>query len=138
MKGIRVRKKDNGARHWLGRLRPLSRFIYQSPVTRTVLIAVLSVGFAGVLAVSCHQSFLIPVREDYEGLVVDKWAGFSESREGSTPYYRLLVEKKGGERIKVRITFEEYQQAKVGSWMKNVAGQIKFGPVPGYVRDSHQ
>jgi hypothetical protein len=138
MKRQGLERKDSDSWQWASHLHEVFRSVYCSPISKLVLIIVLSIAFAGVLAVSCHQSYLTPVREDYEGLVVDKWAGFSESREGSIPYYRLLVEKKGGERIRVRITFDEYQRAKVGSWMKNVSGQIEFGAVPVDVSDSHQ
>jgi hypothetical protein len=60
---------------------------------------------------------------EYEGKVVDKWAGYNHTEEGSFPYFRLSVEISNGQRLTVAVDKETYERAKVGMWIrKNRSG----------------
>ena len=52
---------------------------------------------------------------EYEAVVVDKWANYSETDEGSVPYFRLLVELTNGQKLTIRVGPDLYNEAKVGS-----------------------
>ena len=52
---------------------------------------------------------------EYEAVVVDKWANYSETDEGSAPYFRLLVELTNGQKLTIRVGPDLYTEAKVGS-----------------------
>lgn len=45
---------------------------------------------------------------EYEGKIVEKWAGYDESEQGSRPYFRLLVEPDNGLKFTVAIDRENY------------------------------
>jgi len=61
---------------------------------------------------------------DYEGVIVDRWADYSESQQGSRPYFRLLVEGADGKRFRVRVDPSVYESARVGMRIKSRAGQV--------------
>ena len=103
-------------------------------VGKIVLGSALIVFIMGLLILAYRQQ-LTPVRENYQGLVVDKWMGFTQSDEGSFPYYRLLVERENGERIKVRVDYDEYQQARVGMWVTKNQGILEFSTPPVSIRN---
>jgi hypothetical protein len=63
---------------------------------------------------------------EYEGKIVDKWAGYHESDEGSRPYFRLLVEPDNGLKFTVTIDRENYQRAKVGMRIKKTRKGIEL------------
>jgi hypothetical protein len=88
-------------------------------VWNTKTIAVL----AAVLACVCllffavtrlTQSRLESLPKAFEGRIVEKWAGYSESQQGSSPYYRVVVEVEGQTRYTVPVPPDIYQQAQVG------------------------
>jgi hypothetical protein len=60
------------------------------------------------------QSRVESLPKEFEGRIVDKWAGYSESQEGSSPYYRVVVEVEGQIRYTVPVPPDIYQQAQVG------------------------
>ena len=60
------------------------------------------------------QSRVESVPDKFEGRIVDKWAGYSESEQGSSPYYRVVVEVEGQTRYTVPVNHDIYQQAQVG------------------------
>jgi len=60
------------------------------------------------------QSRVESVPDKFEGRIVDKWAGYSESEQGSSPYYRVVVEVEGQSRYTVPVNHDIYQQAQVG------------------------
>jgi hypothetical protein len=78
---------------------------------------------AGILGCVClllfavtklKQSRLESLPKEFEGRIVDKWAGYSETQQGSYPYYRVVVEVEGQNRYTVPVNQEIYQQAQVG------------------------
>lgn len=55
---------------------------------------------------------------EYEGRIIDKWAGYTHSQLGSLPYFQLLLETGGGQKITVSVDKDLYYRAKVGTWIK--------------------
>jgi hypothetical protein len=77
------------------------------------------------LAVLVWQKSTTPLQtSDYEGTIVDRWADYAESQEGSRPRFTLLVEVAGGKRTAIRVDPSVYESAKVGMRIKNKNGQI--------------
>lgn len=60
---------------------------------------------------------------DYEGRIVDRWADYGESQQGSRPYFRLLVEGPDGKRFTVKVDANVYESARIGMRIKSRAGQ---------------
>ncbi|HYJ86113.1 MAG TPA: hypothetical protein VEW46_08670 [Pyrinomonadaceae bacterium] len=73
---------------------------------------------------------------EYEGRIIDKWAGYTHSELGSRPYFQLLLETRGGQRITVSIDQDLYQRVKVGTWIKKTKTGVELGQVnPATSRD---
>jgi len=68
--------------------------------------------------------------QTYEGGVIDKWGGFHEGKYGSVPFYRVLIEKKSGERIQAVISSDEYQRVRVGMIATRNGAQLQFREAP--------
>jgi hypothetical protein len=66
------------------------------------------------------------IRTDFEGMVVDRWADYYETQEGSRPRFRLLVESENHERFTVRVDLRTYESARVGMRIRSKAGQIEL------------
>ena len=85
---------------------------------------------AGILvaAMLCAVLFLVyhnpASKSDFEGTIVDRWADYAESEQGSTPRLRLVVESQDGKRLTVKVDPNIYNSAKVGMRIKSRAGQI--------------
>jgi hypothetical protein len=101
----------------------------------TMVVLLLTLG--GAIFVTCGR-YLKPANIEYEGRIVDKWAGYSESDHGSTPYWRLLVEQNGGERITVRIDSDTYARTQVGMWIQAHDGSIELSARQGASPAGHQ
>ncbi len=82
----------------------------------------------GLLAFVFYKGKLESQREDYEGTIVEKWASYSNTEEGSFPYYRLLVEADDGRRFPVLVEYEIYQRAETGSRIKKTEKGIEVSP----------
>jgi hypothetical protein len=65
-------------------------------------------------------------KTDFEGRVVDRYADYSETQEGSRPAFRLMVESESHERFKVKVEPGVYEAAKVGMRIKSKSGQIEL------------
>ena len=65
---------------------------------------------------------------EYEGVVVDKWAGYSETEEGSLPNFRLVVELTNGQKLTIRVWPDLYNEAKVGSRIRKSSKGIELIP----------
>ena len=60
----------------------------------------------GLIVVFCGLFYYIYNRRantDYEGQIVDRWAGYSEGNEGSHPYFRLRVQSDDGQQFVVNV-----------------------------------
>src|SRR5438093_836166 len=66
------------------------------------------------ILVLAWQRFQKPAAAEYDGQIVNKWAGLSESDTGSHAYYKLLLEDNGGKRITVTVDNETYGRAEIG------------------------
>ena len=58
---------------------------------------------------------------EFEGQIVEKWAGYDHVQEGSYPYFRLVVEIPGPQRLTVPVTREIYEEAQVGLRLRRSA-----------------
>ena len=65
---------------------------------------------------------------EYEGRIVDKWAGYHHSDEGSIPYFRFVIETEDGQKLTVATDGEKYNQAKVGMRIKKTRTGIELSP----------
>jgi hypothetical protein len=63
-------------------------------------------------------------RTDFEGTVVNRWADYMETQEGSRPRFRLVIESSDGKRFSVRVEPAVYESARIGMRIKSKAGQI--------------
>lgn len=63
---------------------------------------------------------------EYEGRIVDKWAGYTHSDEGSFPYFRLLLETESGRRLTVAVDQVTYHRSKIGMWIKKTRKGIEL------------
>lgn len=62
---------------------------------------------------------------DFDGKIVDRWAGYAESdTRGSQPYFRLNIEGDNGKRFTLRVDPGVYESARVGMRIKRRSGQL--------------
>lgn len=95
--------------------------------TIAVLLAVLACLSLFILGVSkLKQSPVAALPQEFEGKIVDKWAGFSETQEGSYPYFRLLVDVPGHARLTVPVNREMYSEAQKGMGLKRSAKGLEL------------
>jgi len=90
--------------------------------TGTIIVGILV--FVGL----CVLFFFVYDRRasnpDYEGTIVDRWADYAESEQGSTPRLRLLVESADRKRFTVKVDPNVYESARVGMRIRSRSGQI--------------
>ena len=87
--------------------------------TIAVLVGILIAISLFLLAVTAlKRSRVESIPREFEGRIVDKWAGFNETQQGSYPYYRISVEVEGQQPFSVPVNEELYQQAQVGMILK--------------------
>lgn len=86
----------------------------------TVIIAV----FTGIVFLAYKTRATQP--RQYEGTIIDKWAGYNHTELGSTPYFRLLVETGSGQRITVSVNKDLYYRVKVGTWIKKTQTGVEM------------
>lgn len=81
-----------------------------------------------LLALFCGAFYYIYNRKtgprDYEGKIVDRWADYAETDEGSRPFFRLRIESDEGKRFSVRVDPNVYESARVGMRIRSRGGQI--------------
>lgn len=84
---------------------------------KTLLWLVVILGAVALTLWSSYR-FLAPphgaYRVAYQGRIIDKWATYSESEQGSTPQFRLLIKGDDQSRFTVSVSPEIYEQATVG------------------------
>ena len=61
---------------------------------------------------------------DYAGRIIERWADYSQTAQGSQPYFRLLVESDDGRHFEARVDSIIYEKARVGMRIKSEKGQI--------------
>ena len=105
------------------------RLLVQSKLFAVLGVITLIAVFGGFLFLAWHN-WSRPALTDYEGIIVDRWAAHNQSQEGSTPYFRLVIETEKGERITVRVDVNTYDRAKVGMRIKSRAGQVELAETP--------
>ena len=89
-----------------------------------VVIGVLALATIVTLIAVLQKTTRQSQTTDYEGIIVDRWADYAETDQGSQPRLRLVVESKDGKRLTVRVDPNVYESAKVGMRIKSSAGQI--------------
>ena len=94
-----------------------------------VLVAVWGVvilaGFIGILWLSYRvQRNMHPA--EYEGVVVEKWADYQETEQGSRPYFRLMLELENGQQLTIGVQRDLFNQARVGSRIRKTSEGIQL------------
>ena len=96
----------------------------------TVLLGIGVLAVIVVLLYAAYQFRLSPTgpyRSEYHGKIIDKWAKYSESEEGSRPGFTFLIEQDDGQRFPVAVSSEIYQKGKVGMRIKKTeAGGVEL------------
>lgn len=90
----------------------------------TVIVSGLVLAMAATLVLLVWQKSKQRANTDYEGRIVDRWIDYLETREGSRPRLRLLVETDDGKRTIVKVDPKIYESAKVGMRIKSRSGQV--------------
>lgn len=106
---------------------PDSVSIIAAPVVVLACVALLLFGITKL-----KQSRVESVPKEFEGRIVDKWAGISESEQGSSTHFRLIVEVEGTGVYTVPVNNELYQQAQIGMGLKRSEKGLELirGPNP--------
>ena len=79
---------------------------------------------SGLLLFAFYYSSSSGTPADYEGKIVDRWADYVETEQGSRPRFRVLVETDEGKRFPVRVDANVYESARVGMRIKSRSGQV--------------
>ena len=67
-----------------------------------------------------------PFRQEYEGQIVEKWADYSHSEQGSQPYFRLMVKGRDSRQFSVSVSSEIYDRAKVGMFVRKTDAGVEL------------
>ncbi len=102
----------------------LLRENYRSTIIGGVLILALVIS-VGLMVYRVNVARNPP---EYEGTIVEKWAGYSHTEEGSFPYFRLRVKSSRGEQIDVNIDEDTYHRATIGAWIRKTRSGIQLEP----------
>ena len=86
---------------------------------------VILVGFIGILWLSYRVQRNIHPAE-YEGVVVERWADYQETEEGSQPRFSLLLDLENGQRLAIRVQPDLYHQVNVGSRVRKTTEGIQL------------
>jgi hypothetical protein len=122
-----------------GKREPLETADSSSLAKSFVWGAVILAAFIGVLFFAYQVQRQIRPPE-YEGKIIDKWAGYSHSEKGSFPYFSLLVETAGGQRSTVAVDQQTYDRAKVGMRIRKTKAGIELSsltPSPHSPKEAH-
>ena len=90
----------------------------------SIVLCVLIVGMLATLGVVVWQKSTTQSVGDYEGVIVDRWADYAESDQGSRPRMALVVQANEGKRFTVRVDPNVYESARVGMRIRSISGQI--------------
>lgn len=101
----------------------------KSRVSALVWGLVILTGFVAILWFSYRvQQNIFP--PEYKGVIVEKWADYQETDQGSRPHFWLLLEMENGQRLTVGVSSHLYNQAKVGSRIQKTSAGIEFIDAP--------
>lgn len=98
---------------------------YRVTILSAAKICVLLALFSIVAWKFCNRPSTLAT--DYEGVIVDRWVGYSETELGSRPYFRLLIEDDNRGRITVSIDADSYHRAQVGMRVSRRKGKVELG-----------
>ena len=104
--------------------RNADRRLFEGRVSTIVTIAFVLAMVATLVLLVWQKSTQPSHKADYEGRVLDRWADYAESEQGSRPRFNLLIESQDGKRFTVRVDPTVYESAQVGMRIKSRAGQI--------------
>lgn len=90
----------------------------------SAIICLMIAGLSVILVSRCSRPKI--VTEDYEGVILDRWAGYTETEEGSWPYFRLLIEDDNQHRLTVNVDADTYHRSKVGMRVTRRKGKIEL------------
>ena len=90
----------------------------------SVIICLLIAGLSVILVSRCSPPKI--VTEDYEGVILDRWVGYTETEQGSRPYFRLLIEDDNQHRRTVNVDADTYHRSKVGMTLTRRKGKIEL------------
>ena len=62
----------------------------------------------------------------YEGVIVEKWADYQETDDGSRPRFRLMLDLENGQRITIGVPSHLYNQARVGARIRKTSAGIEL------------
>jgi len=97
----------------------------KSHVMVVVWGVVILTGFIAILWLSYRvQRNIFPA--EYEGVIVEMWAKYQETDQGSRPHYWLLIEMDNGQRLTIGTTSDLYNQARVGSRIRKTSAGIEL------------
>lgn len=107
----------------------------------TIAFALLLLAAVAATAfVTCRQQ-MSPIdtqRTEYSGKILERWAGYSHSEQGSVPYFRLRVETENGAKIVAPVTGDVYERAQVGMWIEKRRSETKLGATKAEIQFSSQ
>jgi hypothetical protein len=96
---------------------PENGFDWRAVLTGLAVIAALSVFLYYFYSGRANSS-------DYDGKIVDRWADYTQSTQGSQPFFRLVVESADGKRATVKVDSNIYESARVGMRIRSRKGQV--------------
>ncbi|HSS21446.1 MAG TPA: hypothetical protein VLL54_15330 [Pyrinomonadaceae bacterium] len=89
-----------------------------------LFVAAVLVFLLAALVLLAWQKSQTSIVGDYEGVIVERWADYSESAQGSHPYFRLQIEADGGKRTTVKVDPTVYESARIGMRIRSRSGQV--------------
>src|SRR6185295_5455171 len=85
---------------------------------------VLGIGVLALILILFYAGYQLrssptgPYRNEYQGKIVDKWAKYHETEQGSRPSFTFMIESEDGQRFPVVVGSEIYQRGQVGMEIK--------------------
>ena len=105
------------------RLKAKSRRLFEDRVS-VLIMSLIILAMIAALTLLVSQKSTTPAVADYEGTVIDRWADYAESSEGSRPRLALVVESSDGKRFTVKVEPAVYESARIGMRIKSTSGQV--------------
>lgn len=94
-----------------------------SRLSQILMVAVIVAMLGTLVLLYWQRSAQTLDQSDFDGKIVDRWANYAESQQGSTPRFFLLVDAQRG-RFTLRVEPTTYESAKVGMRIKRESGKI--------------